>query len=120
MPNFTRDTPSSTLHTFPRDRVFRDLADRPLHTNDQVAVTHLGATKVYDCPGDLHSAVLALFREDLDAERDAAVERALTEAHQTRLQSRRTLVRKAKAICLNAGLVGSLAGLVAYMAGARL
>lgn len=76
----------SELHLFPRDRVIR----QPMTggRTDAVAVTHLGMTKVYDCPQDLHAAVLVQCTPELEAA-EAATARRRLRSYKARLRMTR-------------------------------
>ncbi len=109
----------SELHLFPRDRVIR----QPLTggRTDAVAVTHLGMTKVYECPQDIHAAVLVACAPELEAAEAAAARRRLrlfkARLRLSRRAALRRLARDAMAGATISVLAGVLAAVVAWSQG---
>lgn len=82
---------------------------------DQVVVTYRGETRIFGCYGDLRAAILIDAKRQLDVERDAAVARGI--AADRRERDARQLQQLGRYIVLCA-LLGSAAGLLAFVAGA--
>lgn len=62
------DTPRTPFASaLARGEVVPFPGSRPPATPDQVAVTHRGETRIYDCPQDLQAAVLTACSPELEA-----------------------------------------------------